>query len=48
MSLAEIEAVDLAWWRQKRDTSRELAATFQLSIASALGSKDATDLLADI
>lgn len=48
MSVAEIEAVDRAWLSDRRERSRELAATFQLSIASALGSKDATDLLADL
>lgn len=48
MSLAEIEAVDLAWARSRRETAREMATLFQLSIASALGSSDATDLLREI
>lgn len=48
MSLAEIESVELAWGRHQRDTKRELATVFQLSIASALGAKDATDLLREI
>lgn len=48
MSLAEIEAVDVAWARHRRETAREIAAVLQLGIASALGAKDATDLLAQI
>lgn len=49
MSLVEIETVDAAWHRARRDADRRQASILQLAIGAAVwGSADARDALRDL